>query len=207
MRKSRCRATARPASSAPSSRTFTGLRPDLAHLVDGRPSPAVGAYATFVVFAWRDRDEDIIPAEVVARIDRANRRCPRGLHCRLRRRRHERASNAQPRRSRLRREQAVAQLASEHAASERGVETHRRRLRLLDLPAQRHRHVLRVLRELRRARRGRRRAGRAERELFDLAQHRASRTACLLLSSFTCGLASIGAQSAPRLLVLSAPWR
>jgi len=34
---------------------------------------ALGAYATFVVFAWRDRTEDIIPAEVVARIDRANR--------------------------------------------------------------------------------------------------------------------------------------
>jgi cytochrome o ubiquinol oxidase subunit 1 len=32
-----------------------------------------GAYATFVVFAWRDRHEDIIPAELVARIDRANR--------------------------------------------------------------------------------------------------------------------------------------
>jgi cytochrome o ubiquinol oxidase subunit I len=34
---------------------------------------AVGAYATFVVFAWRDRTEYIIPAEDVARIDRANR--------------------------------------------------------------------------------------------------------------------------------------
>ena len=34
---------------------------------------ALGAYATFVVFAWRDRDEYIIPAEMVARIDRANR--------------------------------------------------------------------------------------------------------------------------------------
>jgi cytochrome o ubiquinol oxidase subunit I len=34
---------------------------------------ALGAYATFVVFAWRDRTEDIIPAEAVARIDRANR--------------------------------------------------------------------------------------------------------------------------------------
>jgi cytochrome o ubiquinol oxidase subunit 1 len=33
----------------------------------------VGAYATFVVFAWRDRTEYIIPAEEVARIDRANR--------------------------------------------------------------------------------------------------------------------------------------
>ncbi|WGJ13848.1 cytochrome o ubiquinol oxidase subunit I [Methylocapsa sp. D3K7] len=34
---------------------------------------AVGAYATFVVFAWRDTDEYVIPAEAVARIDRANR--------------------------------------------------------------------------------------------------------------------------------------
>jgi cytochrome o ubiquinol oxidase subunit 1 len=35
---------------------------------------AVGAYATFVVFAWRDRDEYSIPAETVARLDRANRK-------------------------------------------------------------------------------------------------------------------------------------
>ncbi|HEV7602700.1 MAG TPA: cytochrome o ubiquinol oxidase subunit I [Bradyrhizobium sp.] len=34
---------------------------------------AIGAFATFVVFAWRDEDEDIIPAEEVARIDRSNR--------------------------------------------------------------------------------------------------------------------------------------
>jgi cytochrome o ubiquinol oxidase subunit I len=34
---------------------------------------ALGAYATFVVFAWRDRTEYTIPAEEVARIDRANR--------------------------------------------------------------------------------------------------------------------------------------
>jgi cytochrome o ubiquinol oxidase subunit 1 len=34
---------------------------------------ALGAYATFVVFAWRDRVEYVIPAETVARIDRANR--------------------------------------------------------------------------------------------------------------------------------------
>ena len=32
---------------------------------------AVGAYATFVVFAWRDEDEYIVPAETVARVDRA----------------------------------------------------------------------------------------------------------------------------------------
>jgi cytochrome o ubiquinol oxidase subunit I len=44
---------------------------------------AVGAYATFVVFAWRDQDEDIIPADEVARIDRGNqaarRAIPRGM--------------------------------------------------------------------------------------------------------------------------------
>jgi cytochrome o ubiquinol oxidase subunit 1 len=34
---------------------------------------AVGAYATFVVFAWRDKVEYIIPAATVACIDRANR--------------------------------------------------------------------------------------------------------------------------------------
>jgi cytochrome o ubiquinol oxidase subunit 1 len=34
---------------------------------------ALGAFATFVVFAWRDEDEYIIPADTVARIDRANR--------------------------------------------------------------------------------------------------------------------------------------
>jgi cytochrome o ubiquinol oxidase subunit I len=34
---------------------------------------AIGAFATFVVFAWRDHDEDTIPAGEVARIDRSNR--------------------------------------------------------------------------------------------------------------------------------------
>ncbi len=34
---------------------------------------AVGAFATFVVFAWRDRTEEMMPADEVARIDRANR--------------------------------------------------------------------------------------------------------------------------------------
>jgi cytochrome o ubiquinol oxidase subunit 1 len=33
----------------------------------------VGAWGTFVVFAWRDRHEEVIPAETVARQDRANR--------------------------------------------------------------------------------------------------------------------------------------
>ena len=30
---------------------------------------AIGAFATFVVFAWRDEDEELIPADEVARID------------------------------------------------------------------------------------------------------------------------------------------
>jgi cytochrome o ubiquinol oxidase subunit 1 len=32
----------------------------------------IGAFATFVAFAWRDHDEYVIPAAEVARIDRAN---------------------------------------------------------------------------------------------------------------------------------------
>ena len=34
----------------------------------------VGAYATFVVFAWKDVHEEEISAETVARIARENRR-------------------------------------------------------------------------------------------------------------------------------------
>jgi cytochrome o ubiquinol oxidase subunit 1 len=33
----------------------------------------LGAFVTFVVFAWRDRTEEVISAEEVARLDRANR--------------------------------------------------------------------------------------------------------------------------------------
>jgi cytochrome o ubiquinol oxidase subunit 1 len=39
----------------------------------------IGAYATFVVFAWRDHDEYEIPAEEVARLDRANIATRHGL--------------------------------------------------------------------------------------------------------------------------------
>ena len=35
---------------------------------------ALGAFATFVVFAWRDDVEYVVPADAVARIDRANRK-------------------------------------------------------------------------------------------------------------------------------------
>jgi cytochrome o ubiquinol oxidase subunit I len=39
----------------------------------------IGAYATFVVFAWRDHDEYEIPADEVARLDRANLAARRSL--------------------------------------------------------------------------------------------------------------------------------
>jgi len=44
---------------------------------------ALGAYATFVVFAWRDKVEYIIPADVVARLDRANRSARSGALAQL----------------------------------------------------------------------------------------------------------------------------
>jgi cytochrome o ubiquinol oxidase subunit 1 len=45
----------------------------------------IGAWATFVVFAWRDVHESVIPAEEVARIDRANRQARAEALRRLRR--------------------------------------------------------------------------------------------------------------------------
>ena len=38
----------------------------------------VGAYATFVVFAWRDHPDYLIAADEVARIDRENRSARQG---------------------------------------------------------------------------------------------------------------------------------
>ena len=45
---------------------------------------ALGAYVTFVVFAWRDRVEYVIPAETTARIDRADRSARSAALARLR---------------------------------------------------------------------------------------------------------------------------
>jgi cytochrome o ubiquinol oxidase subunit 1 len=44
---------------------------------------AIGAFATFVVFAWRDEVEYVLPVEDVARIDRANRTARREALARL----------------------------------------------------------------------------------------------------------------------------
>jgi cytochrome o ubiquinol oxidase subunit 1 len=43
----------------------------------------LGAYATFVAFAWRDRTEYRVPAAEVARIDRENRRARRAAFAQL----------------------------------------------------------------------------------------------------------------------------
>ena len=43
----------------------------------------LGAFATFVVFAWRDRVEYVVPAAEAARIDRANRRAREAALARL----------------------------------------------------------------------------------------------------------------------------
>ena len=64
-------------------RDHHGLRPDLAHLVAGAVR-LVCAYATFVVFAWRDEHEEPIPAATVAAIDRANRSARREALAQLR---------------------------------------------------------------------------------------------------------------------------
>jgi cytochrome o ubiquinol oxidase subunit 1 len=54
----------------------------------------IGAYATFVVFAWRDVGETEIPAEEVARIDRANREARAAALRRIRARQQEQGQTA-----------------------------------------------------------------------------------------------------------------
>ena len=105
----------------------------------------VGAFATFVVFAWRDRTEDVIPADEVARIDRANRRARSAALAQ-----HAgRAMSAAQGTTGVRRPDRTDGRTAAHARTRSGLQAHHRRLRLLDLPAQRHHHVLGVLRDLR----------------------------------------------------------
>ena len=107
----------------------------------------IGAFATFVVFAWRDQDEYEIPADEVARIDRANIARARATWSPPRGACHEHATATMaPGRS----ASPVGALDADRASGP-GAEADRHRLRLLDLPAQRHRHVLVLLRGLRRA--------------------------------------------------------
>ncbi len=68
----RCPGTARPVSSAPSSQPSLDFAL-IWHIWWLAGLGVVGAYVTFVIFAWRDQDEYVIPADEVAKIDRANR--------------------------------------------------------------------------------------------------------------------------------------
>ncbi len=96
-----------------------------------------GAFATFVVFAWRDHDEYEVPAEEVARIDAQ--------------RREARVDLVEGREPGIR----LVKVVGEGRAGPRGpcravrwrprAEAHRHRLRLLGVPAQRLRDVLRLL--------------------------------------------------------------
>ncbi len=99
----------------------------------------------------RSRTKYEIPADEVARIDRANTRgARRGAGAR-------RAGDMSARRRRSRPDHVGHARCRPAPAANRqrtGVEAHRRRLRLLDLPALRLHHVLRVLRRLCGARRG-----------------------------------------------------
>ncbi len=76
-------------------------------------------------------------------------------------------------------------------------QAHHRWLRLLDLPAQRHRHVLLLLCRLRGAGRSHGRRPDAWREIVDTRTASAVETAALLLSSYTCmlGFAATNARS------------
>ena len=194
--RSKCRATARPASSAPSSRPCMGfaLIWHIWWLVDRRPASA--PIATFVVFAWRDRAEYVIPAEEVARIDRANRARAAGAARRSQARRHERrrstavAPRSVPHRPPRRSGHATAARPRRAAAR---AEAHHRRLRLLDLPAQRHRDVLGASSPPTRCCADATAGGPTGAQICSTSRTSAIETACLLLSSFTCGLASIGA--------------
>ncbi len=199
---SKCRGTARPASSAPSSPRFMGFAL-IWHIWWLVGVAAFGAFATFVVFAWRDRDEYIIPAEEVARIDRANRSArARGARAdagggamsgaaaaadphRLGRSSGLRHAASRARRRRICRRSASSSATASGSSCSATSSCSRR-----SSPPMR-------------CWSGDTAGGPSGQDLFDL-RNVAIETACLLLSSFTCGLASIGAQTRSGLMVL---WR
>ena len=160
----------------------------------------MGAFATFVVFAWRDRDEYVIPADEVARIDRANRsaraaalaqhagRAMSGVRAT--------AGHGDPDRIGTARRQPG--MPHGGPASKRIVVGYGFWIFLLSdiVMFSAFFAAYAVLSD-------ETAGGPSGRDLFDL-RNVAIETACLLLSSFTCGVASIGARGAQRVLVL---WR
>ncbi len=159
----------------------------------------VGAFATFVVFAWRDRREYVIPADEVARIDRANRRArerraraARRLEMRGRRRRQrqgDRYQTGQPH-SRNARGHGAGMPPS---ASSSGYGFWIFLLSDIIMFSA----FFATYAVLSDATAG----GPTGADLFDL-RNVAIETACLLLSSFTCGIASIGVRARAGMLVL-----
>ena len=163
----------------------------------------VGAFVGFVVFAWRDVHEFHVPAEEVARVDRARRAAREALLERLAaaegRCREPRSTLPATVETIRRVREDPHRLGHRGHGAEEPVEgaghgetgpaqqADHRRLRLLDLPAQRHRHVLLLLRGLRGA--AGRDGGRADdpRRSWRCRGSR-WRPAALLLSSYTCGL-------------------
>ena len=120
------------------------FRVDLAHLVDSGPRRF---RLMQLSSAWRDTDEYIVPAETVARIDRASKRAQCGARP---------ASggamtpfDAAAGRKHTDRLAYQREFEEDHRGRWAGIETHHHRLRLLDFPAERHHHVLRLLRRLR----------------------------------------------------------
>ena len=156
----------------------------------------VGAYATFVVFAWRREEEYVIPVEEVARIDRANRSARAHALARVATRfmsGHQatmQGGRPQPGRARSERyggRQHISEHAERSGASKRIIVGYGFWIFLLSdiIMFAAFFATYAVLS-------GRPRTDPSGHELFDL-RGVAVETACLLLSSFTCGIASIGA--------------
>ena len=164
---------------------------------------AVGAFATFVVFAWRDEDEYVIPAATVARIDRENRNA------------QERGAGDAPGASKMSGAQAVAGHGDPQPCWARRASTaHRQAHAPGGLVAKRiitgYGFWIFLLSDIIMFSAffatyavlvGATAGGPGPHDLFDL-NNVAIETACLLLSSFTCGIAGIGAQAPPKRLVL-----
>ncbi len=142
-------------------------------------SGCVGAFATFVVFAWRDQAEYDDPGRRGRRASTAATAGPRRASHRMAH--ADRGVSAHAIGGRPARlghgATGRAPAPTEHGARRPRLQADRRRLRLLDLPAQRHHHVRGLLRRLRGAvgRDGGRPGGQ---ELFDLATWRSRRRAC-----------------------------
>ena len=192
MRPSRCRATAPTGFICAFFATFMGFAL-IWHIWWLVGLAASGAFATFVVFAWRDKVEDVIPAEEVARLDRANRSArsdalaraaggamsafegtPAGRPDRIGAGPAiaSRGGACGPRPGRPSGSSSATASGSSCSATSSCSRPSSRPTRCWSMRPP---------------------AGPSGRELFDLPNV-AIETACLLLSSFTCGLAHIGAQ-------------